>query len=112
MSEYGALQESQFTDPAGLVLLDDLRSRDVGRHQVGRELDPAELQGERIGQRVDHQRLGQSGHADQQAMSLREQGDQHFLDHLLLANDHFGQFTGNRRKSLVQLIHGLYVFVF
>ena len=51
----------------GLVFLQHLGAGDVGRHQVGRELDAAEAQVERIGQRADHQRLGQAGHADQQA---------------------------------------------
>ena len=35
----------------------------------------------------DHQRLGQAGHAFQDAVAPAEQGDQQFLDDLVLADD-------------------------
>ena len=64
--------------PAGRrVLLDDVGAGDVGRHQVGRELDARELEVEHPRQRVDEQRLGQPGHADDQAVAAGEQRQQH-----------------------------------
>ena len=69
------------------VLLDDLGAGDVGRHQVGRELDAAEVQRQALGQGADHQRLGQAGHAFEDAVAPAEQGDQQLLDDLVLADD-------------------------
>ena len=71
----------------GAVLFDDVGARDVGRHQVGRELNAAEREVQRAGQRAHQQRLGQAGHAFQQAVAAGEQGDQHLLDHVVLADD-------------------------
>ena len=42
---------------------------------------------ERLGERRDQQRLGEAGHADEQAVTAREQRDQQLLDDLLLADD-------------------------
>ena len=39
-----------------------------------------ELQRQGVGQRADHQRLGQPGHPHQQAMSPSEQGHQQFFE--------------------------------
>ncbi len=51
----------------------DLRAGDVGRHQVGRELDPLELQVEDLRDRADEQRLGQARGAGDQAVPAGEQ---------------------------------------
>ena len=67
---------------------DHVRAQDVGRHQVGRELDPGELQVERLGQRADQERLAQPRHAFQQAMPADEQAGQHAVDDLVVADDH------------------------
>ena len=53
------------------------------------------LRFERIGQRADHQRLGQAGHADQQAMAAGEDGDQQLFEDALLADDGLAQFAGD-----------------
>ena len=74
--------------PGRAVLLDDLGAGDVGRHQVGRELNAAEVERQALGQRRDHQRLGQARHAFQDAVAAAEQRDQQLLDHLVLADDH------------------------
>ena len=76
--------------PGGLVLLDDLGAGDVRGHQVGRELDAVVAQVQGVGQRVDHQRLGQPGHADQQAVAAGEDRDQQLLEDGVLADDHLG----------------------
>ena len=68
-------------------VLKDIRARDVHRHQVGRELDPAELQRHGLGQLADQQCLGQPGHAHEQGMTPREQANRQPFDHLVLADD-------------------------
>ncbi len=69
------------------VFLDDLRARDIAGHQVGRELNPPKRQVHRLGQRANHQRLGQPGHAFQQAMSPRQDRDQQLFDDRILADN-------------------------
>ena len=53
---------------------------DVGRHQVGRELDARESQVERLGQGLHQQRLPQSRNAFQQHMPTGQQRNQHVID--------------------------------
>ena len=97
VGEDRAFEELEAAAAGRLVFLDHFRAGDVGRHQVGRELDAAELQRQGIGQRADHQRLGQARHADQQAMAAGEHGDQQLFDHLLLADDHLAQLSVTSR---------------
>ena len=91
--EQGTFQEPPLARAGRSILFDDLRPGDVGRHQVGRELDATERQVQSPRQRADHQGLGQAGHAFQQAMPAAEQGNQQLFDHVLLADDHLGQLT-------------------
>ena len=55
-----------------------------------------------IGQRADHQRLGQPGHAFEHAMAAGEDGDQQLLDHFVLADDHAGDLLAQAPVSLLQ----------
>ena len=71
-------------------------AQDVGRHQVGRELDAGEVQVERLGQRADQQRLAQPGHAFQQAMSADEQAGQHAVDDIVVADDDPAELLSHR----------------
>ena len=68
-------------------------------------------EGQGVGQRANHQRLGQARHADQQAMPAGEHRHQQLLDHLLLADDDLGQLGGDLLIRLVQAVHGLQVVV-
>ena len=104
--EHGPFQEPSLARAGRPVLLDDLRARDVGRHQVGRELDAAERQVQGPRQRADHQRLGQPRHAFQQAVSAAEQGNQQLLDHLLLADDDLGQLARDLLAGHAQFADG------
>ena len=73
-------------------------------HQVGRELDPLEAHVENPGQRADHQRLGQAGHAFQQAMPAGEDGGEDLLDDLVLADDHLLQLLLHQLAMLGELL--------
>ena len=111
MAKIGPLRNLNSPAARELVLLDHLRAGDVGGHQVGRELDAAEVQRQGVGQRADHQRLGQARHAHQQAVPAGEHGDQQLLDHLLLADDHPAQLLGDQAIGFVEFLHGLDVVV-
>ena len=60
----------------GLVFVENFRAGDIRRHQVGRELDSAELEVEDFREGVDEQSFREAGNADEQAVPAREQGDQ------------------------------------
>src|SRR5262249_47931230 len=77
--------------PGGNVFFDHLGAGNVGRHQVGRELDAAEIQRQALGQTGNHERLGQARHTLKDAVSAAEQGDEQLLDHVVLADDQAGE---------------------
>ena len=106
VGEERAVQELEQPLAGGLVLLEHLGAGDVRRHQVRRELNAAEAEVERVGQRADHERLRQPRHADQQAVAAREDGDEQFLEHALLADHGLGQFLANTAIAVVQAFDG------
>ena len=69
---------------SGLV---DAGADDVGRHQVGRELQTGERPADRAREGLDRERLGDAGDALEQDVALGEQGDQHPLDQAVLTDD-------------------------
>ena len=72
-----------------LVLLTvDHRADNVGRKQVGRKLNAAELGVNQLGQRLDSHCLSQTRHTFQQDMSVTEKTDEERFDEMLLSNNH------------------------
>jgi hypothetical protein len=71
-----------------VLLVVDARADQVGRHQVGRELDALEPAAHRIGQRLHRQGLGQPGNAFDQQVAARQHRDHHALEKTVLADDH------------------------
>ena len=69
-----------------LLVVDD-GADEVGRQQVGRELDARELRVDGVAERADGERLGQARHALEQHVAAGEQADQQALDHVRLADD-------------------------
>ena len=87
-----------------VILLEHVGAGDVRRHEVGRELDAVEAEVEHLGERRDEQRLGQPGHADEQAVAAREQRREQLIDHRLLADDallHLGLDLDARARDLL-----------
>ena len=72
--------------PVG-ALMDDLRSRDVGGHEVRRELDPVEVQPQAIGQGSDQQGFRKARDSLDDAMPAGEDGDEQLLNNLVLSHD-------------------------
>ena len=64
-----------------------LRADDVGRHQVGRELNARELEVEHVGQRVHEARLADAGNALEQHVAARQQARHRRRDDLLVPDD-------------------------
>ena len=86
-----------------------VRAENVGRHQVGRELDAREVQIERLGQRAHQQRFAQARHAFQQAMPADEQARQHAVHDFVVPDDHAADLLSHRviarAKLLGPLLH-------
>ena len=95
--------ESERPPPVG-ILFQHARARDVRGHQVGRELNPLELQIENLRQRADDERLRQPGHADQQAMPAREDRREDLLDHRILPDDDLLQLALHEQPMLPKLL--------
>ena len=106
VGEHRAVDELELAPAAGAVL-QNIGAGDVHRHQVGRELDAAELQRHRLGQLADQQRLGQAGHAHQQRVAAGEQADRQPLDHSVLPDDDSPQFLPQPIVSVPQPIDRL-----
>ena len=88
LAKIGPGTKVQVRRPVVGILLDDVGAGDVGRHQVGRELDALEHQAQRLRQGAHQQRLGRAGQAGDQAMAADEQRDHDLLEHFFLADDH------------------------
>ena len=65
----------------------DPRAQDVARDQVGGELEADGRAADDGGEGLDGERLGDAGHALEQAVAAGEQRDGHPLDHAVLADD-------------------------
>ncbi len=85
--EDGPAHEPEAALAGGEILFDDLGAGDVGRHEVGRELNAIEREIERLGDGLDHERLGESRHADEQRVSARENRRENPVQHIRLAHD-------------------------
>ena len=59
-----------------------------------------------VGQRADHERLGQPRHADEQAVALGEQRDQQLFEHVLLADDDLGALGQDALAALAEPVGG------
>jgi len=92
-----------------VILLQQLRPRDVARHQVGRELHTREAQVERLGDRVHEQRLRQPRHADEQHVPAREQRRDEVVDDRVLADDPSPDLLDERRARAGELVEQLEV---
>ena len=86
-----------------LVRAVDARADEVGRDEVGRELDARERAAEHVGGRLDRQRLREAGDALDQQVALREQADEHALEHRVLAGDHAPDLEQRLLEALLGL---------
>ena len=90
------------TPPAVGALDHDVGADDVGRHQVGRELDAVEVEVEHLGQRADEERLAQARHALEQGMAADEQAGQDAVDDLVVADDHLADLVPDLGESFAE----------
>ena len=86
------------------ILLHEIRAGDVGRHQVGRELDARELQRQHARHRMNQQCLCQTWRTHDQAVPTDEQRHQHLADDFVLADDDLLQLGDNLPPARVHPI--------
>ena len=69
------------------IVLNDVGTGDVRRHQIGGELNAIELQVEDIGESLDDQGLGETGYTGDDAIAADQNRQQDLLEDLVLADD-------------------------
>jgi hypothetical protein len=79
-------------------------TRDIGGHQIGGELDTAELQIECSSEGTHQTGLSQTGHALQEYVPTGDHRRQHAADHGLLADDRPGHLLGNQPGHLSEFL--------
>ena len=97
------LREDRAGAEAELLRLhvEDRRAGHVGGHQVGRELNAAELQAQHAAQRPHEQRLAQARHGFDQHVAAGEQGHERPEDQLVLADVDLGDLRGDPVEELL-----------
>ena len=89
------------------VLLEDLGAGDVARHEIGRELDAAEVEVHRLGERAHHERFRKARHADEQRVAAGDERHEDLVEHALLADDaplHLGAQPRRRGDQRVAVL--------
>ena len=108
LCEDGTAIEDEIAVSGLAIFLDNIGAGDIGRHQVGRELDTVEGQCHGIGERADHEGFGESWDAFEEAVTAGEDGDEQLFDNVLLTDDDAGDFGANfiagRDKALCALL--------
>ena len=99
------LREDRPRSKSKLALLhvEDRRSGDVRRHQVGSELDPSELAAKDLAERSHEQSLAETGDGLDQHVSSREQRGQRSQHKFILPDKHLANLC---RDGVVQLLNG------
>jgi hypothetical protein len=85
-----------------LILHDDVRADDVGRHQVGCELNAGELEVHRFAQRSHEHGFAEPGHAFEQNVAAGKEGDEHAFDDLPLSDHHAADFVLHTGEDLAE----------
>src|SRR5690606_881043 len=89
------------------MLFNDLRAGDVTRHQIRRELYPAELQVRRFSKRPNEKSLSETRHANQQHVSLAQEAHEDVLDNGLLPDDDLSNLIAQAAKAVVKRVENL-----
>ncbi len=87
LAEDGARHEAELTASA-LALVQHFRSQNIGRHEIGGELHALLVKAQHAAERAGELGLGEARRADEEGMAAAQDGDQHLLHHLVLAEDH------------------------
>jgi len=98
LGEHRALDEAERA-VAHVAFFQHLGAQDVGRHQVGRELDALAFHAQHDAQGLDQLGLGEARDADQKQVTAGQEGNQRLIDDRLLAINDLAD-GGTRRPQL------------
>ena len=96
----------ELEDALAALLDEDVRAGDVGRHQVGRELDPVERAVDHVADRPNEHRLAEPGDALEQDVAVGQQPGQGLADEIVLADDHPADLGLDRLRPLGEGFRG------
>jgi hypothetical protein len=89
------------------VLLDqDVGADDVGRHQVGRELDAVEGAVDDVGDGAHQHRLAQARHSLEKGVAVGDEADQRLADEIVLAHDDRLDLGLDGPRAVGELLNG------
>ena len=103
-AKMGSANEAERAPARRAVFFDHFCARDVRGHEVGCELDTAELELERLGESTDQERLRQAGHTHQKRVPVGQEARQKLFDDVMLTHDPFPDLVS---KLLGNLGHTL-----
>src|SRR5256885_15158086 len=104
MSEDRTVGELEESTPGRVVLLEQLGARDVGWHQVRRELHAREAQVECLRDRLHEEGLRETRDADEQHVPPGEECCDEIVDDLLLPDDAAADLLNQRAASARELV--------
>ncbi len=93
--------------PARFGLFEDIGAGDVGRHEVGRELDSLESYVEDPRDRADHESLRQPGHTDQEHVPPGEDRGQDEFNNLALTDDDLVELVNHHVARMTKFVEKL-----
>ena len=87
------LDENAFPLAGDPAFFDDFRTGDIGRHQIGRELNAFEIQMKDFCDRRNQKGLRQSRDAGDDGISTTEHRHHHLIDNVILTDNYFADFS-------------------
>jgi hypothetical protein len=104
--EHGTFRENERALPWLICLLQNIGAGDVGRHEVGRELNAAETERHHLRKGIDDGGFREAGNAHEQTVAARENTNEQSLDDEILADNDLGDFGANFLINFAQRING------
>src|SRR5204863_9748500 len=80
--------------------IENIGPGDVSRHKVRGELDAGEFAAENVGKGANEESFCDTGDSFDQSVVAGENGDERFLDDIVLADDHLGSFVPGLREDV------------
>ncbi len=108
VGKHGTVDEVKFAAPVGRIL-ENVGAGDVHRHEVGRELDAAEMERHGFSHLANEQGFRQAGNAHEQGVTAGKKADAETFDDAVLANDDTGEFRTQAIVGEPELIDRLNV---
>ena len=99
----GAVLELEFAFAAG-GFHDDVGAEDVGRHEIGSELNAVEAHVESFAESADEECFAEAGDAFEEDVTSAENGDEGAFDDGVVPDDHLADFIAQRRVGVAELL--------